>query len=353
MKKVLIVGGGISGVFASIRIKENYPDYEVVIFEHNDKLLKKIYATGNGKCNFANVGELRGKYHNEQFALNIINSFNAEDIINYFRWIGIESKQVGNLVYPYSESAETVAIKLLNRLNKLGVNVHLNEDVLDYSKEYLKTNKDKYPYDYLVFSTGGCSSPNLGSTGSLFDVFIKHGYEITRLSPSLCPIVTKENTKMIEGLRHKAVVNLYHHHSLIHQEEGEVLFKKDGLSGMVIFNMTHFINDLPDLDEVTLHIDFARNIDGDYDSLVHPKLAAYLIKKELDIHDTVFTFKKFYDYSNSQVTSGGISISNLNDDLSSKLEEKVYFIGEVVDVNAVCGGYNIMWALSSADRASK
>lgn len=350
MKKVLIVGGGISGVFASIRIKELHPDYEVSVFEHNDKLLKKIYATGNGKCNFANTGSLENKYNNN-FALDIINDFNAEDIINYFKTMQIPARFVGELVYPYSESSETVANQLLKRIDELGIKVYLSTEVIDYSKDRLITNKGEYPYDILICSVGGKSS-KLGSNGSFYNTLCSHGYELKETYPSLVAIKTKENTKMVEGLRAKAKVSLYKDNNLIHIEDGEVLFKKDGLSGIVIFNMSHFIAMEKDKNNISIHIDFAPNIEGEYESLVSPKLAKYLRNNNLDIHDTVFHFKNFYDYEYSQVTSGGLSLKEIDINLKSKKENNVYFIGEVLDIDAVCGGYNIMWALASANKVA-
>ena len=198
MKKVIVLGGGISGCFAAIRTKELHPDYEVSIFEHNDKLLKKIYATGNGKCNFANKGTLENKY-NDDFALEVIKCFNADDIINYFDDIGVPSKCVGDLIYPYSESAETVANALLKRINELNIDIHLNDEVKDYRNGLLLTDLGEYPYDALIISVGGKSSPKLGSNGDFHNVLVKHGYFFKECYPSLCPIKTKENTKMVEG----------------------------------------------------------------------------------------------------------------------------------------------------------
>ena len=352
MKRIAILGGGISGCFAAIRIKEKHPDYEVSVYEHNDKLLKKIYVTGNGKCNFSNQGSLMNKYKNEQFALNIINNFNNEEIRKTFDEYGIKSKNIDDLIYPYSESAETVAVKLLQRIDELKIKVNLNTDVLDYDNHELKTDRGTFPYDTLIVSIGGVSHPKLGSNGSLYSSLKKHGYHFVENKPSLCPIKTKENTKMVEGLRSKVHASLYQNNQLVHEEDGELLFKKDGLSGMVIFNLTHYINRLKDQKNITIHLDFAKGMDGDIGSLVHPRIAKYLLDNKLDIHKTIYTFKSFYDYEFSQVSSGGIDINELNYNLSSKKEKDVYFIGEVVDVDAVCGGFNIMWALASANKVS-
>ena len=351
--KVVIIGGGISGLFAAVRIKECHSDYSVSVFDHNDKLLKKIYATGNGKCNFANIGSLNDKYSNEKFALNIINQYNATEIINYFDSIGVKSKSIGDLIYPYSESAETIANKLLAKVKELDIDVHLSTKVEDYQNGHLLTDRGEFSYDTLIIAVGGKSSPKLGSNGGFWPILKKHGYQIKEDHPSLCPIRTKENTKMVEGLRHKVRASLYQDSQLVHQEDGELLFKKDGLSGMVIFNMTHYINQLSHKNKVQIHIDFAPGLKGDYESLVNPKIAKYLLDNKLDIHNTVFTFKDFYGYDNSQVTSGGILVNQLNNDLSSKLEPHIYFIGEVIDVDAVCGGYNIMWAFASAEKVNQ
>ena len=360
MKRVLIVGGGISGVFFSIRLKEKHPDYEVIIFEHNDKLLKKIYATGNGKCNFANKGDLKDKYSSEDFALPILKEFDYQEIVNYFRHIGVESKNIGDLFYPYSESAETIANALLKKVDELNIEVHLLEDVVDYKDYTLITDKGQYHFDYLIISSGGKAAPQLGTDGKLLETITKNsGGYIKEPQPSLCPIVTKENTHSVEGLRHKCFVTLKYRNEktskmvIAHQEEGEVLFKKDGLSGIVIYNISHYINVYECYKNAEIHLDFAPNKEGEYESLLHPRLAKYLKSHNYNIHDTVFHFKKFYDFKNAQVSGHVFDTSKLNKDLSLKNEKNIYFIGEATGIYALCGGYNIMWALASANKVAK
>lgn len=360
MKRVLIAGGGISGVFFSIRLKEKHPDYEVIIFEHNDKLLKKLYATGNGKCNFANKGELKDKYSLEDFALPILKEFGCEKIVSYFHLIGVESKNIGDLFYPYSESAETVANALLKKVDELNIKVHLLEDVIDYKNSTLITNKGQYPFDYLIIASGGKAAPQLGTNGTLLDTINTNsgGYN-KEPQPSLCPIITKENTFSVDGLRHKCLVSLKYRNEkssqivTIHQEEGEVLFKKDGLSGIVIYNMSHYINVHECYKSAEIHLDFAPNKEGDYESLLHPRLAKYLKAHDYNIHDTVFHFKKFYDFKNAQVSGHVFDTNKLNKDLSLKNTKNIFFIGEATGIYALCGGYNIMWALASADKVAK
>lgn len=353
---IVIVGGGISGVFAAIRLKEKHPYYHVSIFEKNNKLLKKIYATGNGKCNFGNSGSLIGKYNHEDFVLPIINQFPFKTISGYLHELGIESKMVGELAYPYSETAETVANKLLKRVQECRIDVHLEESVTNYRDNQLLTSKGTYHYDALIISCGGKAAPQLGSDGNLFSLLHNHHYHLIESHPSLCPIKVKEDVRSIEGLRAKVNVTLLLDQKNIHQEDGELLFKKDGLSGMVIFNLTHYLNMQKSYKIANICVDFAPKVSiiapSNYANYLHPRLAKYLIDHHQDIHHCVFTFKDFYDYVNAQVTSGGVSIDEVNSFLQSNHEKDIYFTGEVLDVDAVCGGFNIMWALASAEKVS-
>lgn len=357
--KIAIIGGGASGIFAAIRIKEKHPNFVVSVFEHNEKLLKKIYATGNGKCNFANVGSLEDKYSNPKFALPILKEYDYKELISFLDSLGIHNKQIGELIYPISESAETVAKMLLKRVSTSQIDIHLEEKVADYKSEdkiTLLTSKGKYEYDKLIIAVGGKAAPQLGSDGNLFNILIDHGYKVKEMNPSLCPIVIKEDVKRLDGVRCKVEASLYQKDKIIHNESGELLFKKDGLSGIVIFNLSHYINELKDKNDIKIHIDFAKGYKvskDQYEEYVNSKLADYLSYRNLDINNVLFTFKKMYDYQYAQVTSGGISFENLNGDLSSKIEKNIYFIGEAVDVDAVCGGFNLMWAFASAEKVNK
>ena len=359
--RIGIVGGGASGCYLAIRLKELRPDFNVTIIEKNDKLMKKIAVTGNGRCNYANLGDLKGKYNNEDFANKIINNLPPNFLVNKFDEYGIHPTLIDHLVYPISLSAQTVILMLEKRLQELGVNSCLNEEVLDYKKENneysVKTNLSTHVFDILVFTSGGKAYPQLGTDGAILDIMKQHGYLIETLSPSLCPIKVKENTKKVSGQRVKCRVSLFDSNKLFYKEDGEVLFKDDGLSGIVILNMSTKINSLDDKSKVKIVLDLAsgqNNIkEVDYEQYVHPKVAAYLRDNHLNINNISFTFKSFYDYNIAEVSHGGIMINQVNDSLESKKEKGLYFAGEILDVDGMCGGYNLMFAFASAETVAQ
>lgn len=357
--KIGIIGGGASGTFVAIRIKELNPSFDVTIIERNDKLMKKIAVTGNGRCNYANLGSLEGKYNNP-FANQIINNLKPTELVDLFEGYGIHPTKIDNLVFPISLSAQTVILMLNKRLEELDINICLNEKVLDYQVNndqcILKTDKQTHVFDKLVFSCGGKAYPQMGTDGSLFDVLKQHGYQIEALSPSLSPIKVKENVKKISGQRVKCLVSLLYKDKLYYAEEGEVLFKDDGLSGIVMLNMSQKINELADKKAVKIVLDLVPNNKvrpNQYLEFVHPKVASYLTDNNLSINQLTFTFKNFYDFNIAEVSHGGVSLKDITSGLQSKKENKVFFTGEVLDVDGVCGGYNLMFAFASAETVAK
>ena len=359
--RIGIIGGGASGCYLAIRLKELRPDFHVTIIEKNDKLMKKIAVTGNGRCNYANLGELKGKYNNDEFANKIINNLQPKQLVANFDKYGIHPTLIDNLVYPVSLSAQTVILMLEKRINDLGVDVLLNEEVLNYSKnneEYrVKTSLSMHVFDVLVFASGGKAYPQLGTNGAILDLLNRHDYQIETLSPTLCPIKVKENTKKISGQRVKCHVSLMDKNKLYYEEDGEVLFKDDGLSGIVVLNMSTKINSLKDKNNVKVVLDLAKGYglikEEEYQQFVHPKVAEYLKEHHLDIHSLSFSFKGFYDYNIAEVSHGGVSTNEINDSLESKKEKNLYFAGEILDVDGMCGGYNLMFAFASAETVAK
>ena len=354
--KIGIIGGGAAGAYLAIRIKELYPSFAVTIIERNDKLMKKVAVTGNGRCNYANLGSLENKYNN-RFANQILNNLKPQQIVDNFERYGIHPTMIDELVFPVTLSAQTVVLLLNKKLEQLGVNNYLNEKVLDYEKKnnqfFVKSDKQMHVFDKIVFAAGGKAYPQLGTDGSLFDVLKKHSYEIEALSPSLCPIKVKENTKKISGQRVKCLVSLFNKDKLYYSENGEVLFKDDGLSGIVILNMSQKINTVVDKSNIKIVLDLAPSIKSikkdQYQEYVHPKIASYLTDNNLDINKVVFSFKAFYDYNIAEVSHGGVSLKEINSELESKKEKGLFFAGEILDIDGMCGGFNLMFAFASAE----
>ena len=366
--KIAVIGGGVSGVTFAINRKRKHPEDEIFLFEHTDKLLKKVLATGNGKCNIANSGDTSLIY-NHSFARNIIDVYDYKLQNQFLDSVNIKTKLVGNLSYPISESAATVRNALLKALEESKAKVLTETNVLDYyvkgNNYIIKTDKGDFEADKIVIATGGKSLPKSGSDGSILSILDKHGYKIVNMNPALCPIYTKEKTKLLDGTRVKANVQLFEKNNLLFKEDGEVLFKERGLSGIVIFNLSRIIAKdlnkeykikidlLPDINEKELN-KFLDSHDKKtlLESYLHPNLAKYLLEMNGDVikntKEMTFTFDKLYGFENSQITVGGISLEEIDSCLASNREKNVYFIGEVLDIDAPCGGYNLMWAIGSA-----
>ncbi|MCF0116658.1 MAG: NAD(P)/FAD-dependent oxidoreductase, partial [Bacilli bacterium] len=270
--------------------------------------------------------------------------------------------------YPVSESAITVRNQLLKQCRSLGIKININEKLIDYqsieNKVSVLTNAKSYTADKLIIAAGGKSSPKLGSDGSIFNILKNHGLNIVSCNPGLCPIETKESTKALNGIRIKSNVSLIINNKVIHQESGEVLFKEHGLSGIVIFNLAnHIASHLKDDCFISLDMleGYTENEIADYirkhgeqeflNAFFHPTLIEYINTNHLNplnVKSLRFTFKNLDGYEHSQVTIGGLDISEVNDSLESTKEKNVYFVGEVLDINGPCGGYNLTWAFASA-----
>ena len=387
--KIGIIGQGYSGVMLAILLKRHDLNIDVTIFDHNEKTNKKLLATGNGRCNLGNL-EYNDNTFNSEFTKNLYLNFDINKQRELFNELGLETRTINNLVYPYSLSSNQV-VAYLNRLLKeykvkLVNGVNLNSyEVSDDFVTITMSNRKIYKFDKVIFATGGKSKEVLGSDGSIFKILKTHNYTIKDLKVGLAPIKVSENVKGIENERLKCIASLYLDKDLVYQEDGEVLIKKDGLSGISIFNIssiiarnktakkTRIVLDLfkdykiEELEEkfkkysriagfsflegiFTIKMsDYIRKNSGvknlyDFDNREIKYIAEYTKNME-------FTYISTYDFNDSQVTIGGVSIDNLNDDLSSKLEKNIYMIGEMIDIDGLCGGYNLMLCLASAYKA--
>ncbi len=367
---ILVVGAGVSGIFLSIFLKNKNSNLNIKLFDKNKIIGKKLLVTGNGRCNIGNSNVNEFSYNIDSIN-EIMKDFSLkeEEILNNF---GIFLRKINDLYYPNSLSSKTLNNYLLKLLEYYKIDIHLEENIIEYNNQMLITDKNKYNYDKLIFATGGKSMKSTGSDGNLFNIFKKHNYNIIPLKPGLSPIKLNENVKSLENLRLKGLIKLINNNELIYEEKGEVIFKKDGISGISIFNINSIINrnnfknpiisiDLyPDLDEESLF----NNFNDKYkkyglcflESLFGKQLFSYLnsisndnLKKYIkNLKHLNFTFKSSYDFEFSQVTIGGLDLIEINDYFESKKEKNVYFLGECLNVDGLCGGFNIMFAIYSA-----
>ena len=367
--KIAIIGGGASGLFCA-SLLANDERLSIYIYEKNNKLGKKILASGNGKCNFTNNGDYTSKY-NTPFANKIISKFDANSTIDYFKSLGLIYKYDSEgRCYPYSESAVTVLNCLKSTLK--GTKILLEKEVVDIYKDgnvYVVKGEDfEDRYDCVVCSSGSLAS-NLGSDKA-YNYLKTLNVEFTRFKSSLAPVVTKEKTKNLTGVRIKCLLKLLNENKkVVYTEPGEVIFKDNGLSGIAVFNATSYMN--RNNGKYSIVLDLVNNLSDDellsyfenrnnceFLGLFNEKLASYLTErysKQLNspreivdlIRNVSFSVEKMYPLSDSQVCSGGVEIDSVNNNLSLKKHENVYVSGELLDVDGVCGGYNLQFAWSS------
>ena len=371
--RIAIIGAGASGIYLALLAKKAHPDYEVVLFDREKKIGKKLAATGNGRCNLLHKDPSPEAYDHPDFIAPYLKAYPTGKLVEILGGFGIGVSELDDtgLYYPDSFSAPNHVAFLLKTLESLGVAIHMETEVLDYDpkQRVLKTSKGDFGYDRLVFACGGKSGRNLGTDGSLFSVLEKHGYEITPLFPGLCPIKTKEKTRPLAGIRHAGEIKLEDDYA----SKGEILFKEDGLSGIAVFDaQAHIMSKrMPIGTKITLDLFPDHSLEqlqkdwkthtcasSFYEEALFPKpLAEYLCRLNKGnepvslarlCKNLVFHFDGSYRFEESQVTLGGLALKEVDQNLLSKKEEAVAFTGEILDIAGQCGGYNLTWALISA-----
>lgn len=399
MKDVIIIGGGPAGILCAAAIKENAKEMvNVTIVERLEKIGKKILATGNGKCNFTNKNLSPRRYNNPKFVTPTLSKYGYKEIVEYLESIGLLSKEISEgRMYPYTESATTVLEVMRMHLNRLGVNVKTNYEVnkvVEKNGRYLVYNKNQRNYylecDYLVFACGGASAPVLGSNGSGYGLLKPFKVKVTDIYPGLVGIKSDITTlKVLNGLRFKCNVSVYEKKtkSCVWIEYGEVQFKGDGISGIVVMEASTFmarhlgnyminLDLMPEasLDDTVRMLNIRKELFESSEVLnlltgMLPKMLGQVILKKasIDMNSYIKNLTKAnitkiaglikafpldvkgdYGFERSQVTVGGVSLTEVdNETLEIRKMPNAYVCGEIIDVDGECGGYNMQWALAS------
>lgn len=378
MKKMIIVGAGVSGVYLSILIKNKYKDFfDVIVLEQNASPLKKLLATGNGRCNLSNKDMDIHYYQsdNQELVEGLIHDFDMCDAMSK---LGIMCKYQGNLLYPRSEQALTIKNVMIDKAIEEGVlfiyNQSVNSIKVFQDDVVLKTEDNTYHCDYLVFATGSEAGKLSGVNTSRYDVLNKLGLNIIPRIPSLVQMKTKPVLKELKGVRVKGKFKLLENNRCVHEESGELLFTDYGISGISVMQLSSyfqygkkyqvsmdFFDDMSS-EQLKEYIESQYTNGNSYifEGILNNKLANCFSKKNFkNIDQIVNNLKDFRldivdlcTYETAQVMRGGLSLKEVNDNLSLKRYPHIFAIGEILNVAGMCGGYNIHFALSCAKRVA-
>lgn len=407
--EILIAGGGAAGIMAALAASENGAD--VLIIEKMGQLGKKILATGNGKCNYTNYYQSEKCYRGDipSFAWKALQKFGQEKTVRLFKSYGILPSDRDGYVYPLAGQASCVRDILNMQVENAGVNVHTNEKVTD-AQIYIdrktgkqdgfivSTDHQKYLAKKLIVTTGGKAGAVHGSDGSGYELAKSFGHSLITPLPALTYCILDEKyTKDWAGARTKGNVKAYSEiGSLLCEDSGELQFVAQGISGIPVFQVSRYISkELSAGTKPYLIIDvmpvynnteiicelfcrkekYANYSTGDiFKGMLNNKLTAALLKKcdislkypakklsDVSIKKVVATMKNWRmdvkatgDFDKAQVTCGGVNTSEIDvNTMESKICKGLYFAGEIVDIDGICGGYNLQWAWTSGYIAGK
>ncbi len=393
----LIIGGGAAGLCAAVSIKRRNPSYKIAIIEQLSRVGKKLIVTGNGRCNITNKDLSYDSFHseNEDFFKNVLDRFGGSKTEGFFEELGVVfTADDRGRVYPYSLQASSVVDALRFAVDELGIDVFTETKMLSYKKSNSKfevmTDKGIFTSKTLLVTAGLFSGgKKMGSDGSVFNIMKASGYKTVKTTPAIVQLRTKTDVvKQLKGIKVDANVTLKEENKLLRQEFGEVLFCDYGLSGPPIMQVSRFVerNKVPK----TIYLDLmpeynfntlcellekrvvalkSRKLEEFFTGLLNKRVGqvivklagfklsdcveeltcAYIKKMASLIKALPFNVISTTGFDNSQVTAGGISLTEFDSEsMMSKRESGVFAAGEILDVDGDCGGFNLQWAWSSA-----
>lgn len=391
MCDIVIIGGGVSGIVSAI--KSFNGRNRITILERNDKCLKKLLLTGNGRCNYFNDDTSISNYHSmrEDLLDKVINSDNMSRVIDFYNELGIIPKIKNGYYYPFSNQASTVRDALMFEVMKLGISIKYN-----YLVEKIERSNNKFIIndsivcDKVIIATGSCSYPKTGSDGMGYDFLRKFGHNIIKPLPALVQLNSDfKYCRELSGIRSDVILSLYEDDEFISSSVGEVQLTDYGISGICTFNLSHFVTRGLDVGKKeVIKVNFLPFIKDNYMewfntysnkhndkniymllcNILNYKLVKVILKvcsidnetyyNELDYNsrslliDNLTNFKfnivSTKDFNFSQVCNGGVSLDEVNlSTFESLIVDGLYITGEVLDINGNCGGYNLICAVIS------
>lgn len=338
--KIGIIGAGACGLMLATLLEKEKIEY--TIFNDN-KVGNKILASGNGRCNISNLYYDDDKYHNNELAKNIVKN-NQSKLFEYFNELKIYTKSDNEgRMYPISESSLSVLNILLNNINGNIIDTKISKIIKKDNSYFL----DNYgPFDKVVVAIG--SNASYKNDFKMIDI-CSLNIMFNEFKPSLVGFKSTLNLKKISGVRAKVNASLISDNNLIYSEAGEVIFKDNGISGICIMNLSSKYNQSSNNKKAYIKLDLSPLKDYDnYESILHPKLLNYIMENNINIHSFNIPISSCYDIEFAQVCCGGISIKEINNNLTLKKEKNIYCGGEIIDVDGMCGGYNLMFAFTSS-----
>ena len=390
---IAVIGGGASGLFAAIAAKND--STEVVIYEKEKRLGRKILATGNGRCNMTNINASLKDYHSRDvnFMQGALKRFWVDDTLSMFEEMGIlwKEEEKGK-VYPYSDTASSVLDVLRMRVDMLGIKTECEFAVVSVRKHgdgFIIENGtgEKRKCDRVIIATGGKAGASLGSDGSGYKLLQGFGHKITPLMPSLVQIKTDtEFVRKLKGVKVMAKVTIGGR-----DETGELLFTDYGISGPPVFSLSSYLSsnktvDIDIMPEYTYDdvyemicmrcaylCDFA--LEDFFVGMLNKRVGQAILKEagisplsrkaatlsDNEMHSITklikhltLNIKGTASWNSAQVTKGGADVSQFDKNtMQSRLVEGLYACGEILDIDGDCGGYNLQWAWSSGYLAGK
>ncbi len=396
MKKVLIVGGGASGLMAAIGAARC--GAKVTLLEKNRQVGKKILVTGNGRCNLTNRDQSLSHYRSADpsFVEHVLSRVGMEDTLELLKKMGIFTKDRNGYLYPYSDQAAAVSEALRLEAEHLGVKMALNTEARDVTRNpeglLVETEGWSYPADAVILTCGSKAAPETGSDGAGYGFAKKLGHRVIPPLPALVQLRCREKFfEKLAGVRMDAQVELYADGEWLASDRGEVQFTKNGISGIPVFQVSRYavralaqgsqvrgqLNLMPVFEEAEFRTFLKERIENNayktgeqfLTGLLPAKVSACVLERSglgktkkkagdwsreeaerlsraIRCFETEITGSG--DFSQAQVCSGGVDLRELNPEtMESRKVPGLYLAGELLDVDGACGGYNLQWAFSS------